>query len=876
MKTADSFDCVRFAAIVCLSLVGTGPFASAQDAQGTRVSRGVIALYDFSDSSGPLIKDRSGVGESLNLKIADVKAVRRAAGSLQVTGKTLIQSEKPATKLIEAIRTSGAITIEAWVRPTQAEQIGPARIVTLSLSPNERNFTLGHDVNRFDVRLRTSRTSSNGIPSLSSPARSLKTQLTHVVYTRGRSGRARLYLNGQQRADTTAAGDMRPWRTSLRLGLANEVTGDRSWLGTFFLVAIYSRDLAAQEVAQNFKAGAQAKPGSPGEATNPGAQLFATKIAPILSRHCLECHDSNSKKGGLDLSRKDTLLAGGESGKAIVPGKLADSLLWDSVESNEMPKKRPPLSSDEKKLLSQWIESGAAWSGGMIDPAVYAHDNRATDIWVQRLTLPEYVETVRSAVGVEIEREARELLPPELRADGFSNTAYNLNIDLKRVGAYARLSEIIVSRMDVAAFAARFSRNRRLEDIPMRDLVAKMGKWLFRGPLEDAEINNFRGIASTVVSAGGDFDESVSFILEAMLQSPRFIYRIENQRGDGTDWPVGEYELASRLSYIVWGGPPDTELMKAADDGKLSDRNVVSVHVERMLKDPRAIRRSLRFVDEWLNLDRLNNMSPNRDRFPDWDERLASDMRDETLAFFQEIAWTRKRPLSDLLNAQITVVTPRLAQHYGLPPQASGLTDVSEVPGRGGLLTQGSVLTVGGDEASMVTRGLFVLHDLLRGVVKDPPPCVDTTPVPTKAGLTQRGIAEARIANNACGGCHSRFEPLAFGLEKFDGLGRYHDKDEHGNGLRDDGEILFPGTAKPIKYQTSAELMKLLADSDRVRESITWKVTQFSLGRPLVAQDAPIVGRIHQASQKNGGTWTSLMTAIVTSDLVQLTRTESP
>ena len=184
------------------------------------------------------------------------------------------------------------------------------------------------------------------------------------------------------------------------------------------------------------------------------------------------------------------------------------------------------------------------------------------------------------------------------------------------------------------------------------------------------------------------------------------------------------------------------------------------------------------------------------------------------------------------------------------------------------------MLTVGGDEASMVTRGLLVLHELLRGVVKDPPPCVDTTPIPTKAGVSQRVIAEARIANVACGGCHAKFEPLAFGLEKFDGLGTYHETDEHGNKLRDDGEILFPGAAKAVPYGSSAQLMDLLAGSERVRQSITWKVTQFALGRPLVAADAAELDRIHKSAQEGGGTYASLMTAIVSSDLVRMTRTE--
>jgi hypothetical protein len=270
-------------------------------------------------------------------------------------------------------------------------------------------------------------------------------------------------------------------------------------------------------------------------------------------------------------------------------------------------------------------------------------------------------------------------------------------------------------------------------------------------------------------------------------------------------------------------------------------------------------------------------MKPNAKRYPSWEAALGHDMREETLAFFEDVVWKQKRPLNDLFNAQITYATPRLARHYGLVPKGDGLQryDLSKIPSRGGLLTQGSVLTIGGDDASMVTRGLFVLNDVLRGVIGAPPPGVDTTPVPAKPGMTLRGIAEQRIANVACGGCHKKFEPLAFGLENFDGLGTYRKKDEFGNALRADGEILVPGTGKPVKYKTSAELMDLLARSDRVKETITWKMTQFALGRPLGAADAGDVQRIHEAVTKNGGTYPAMMTAIILSDLVQNTRTQS-
>ena len=168
------------------------------------------------------------------------------------------------------------------------------------------------------------------------------------------------------------------------------------------------------------------------------------------------------------------------------------------------------------------------------------------------------------------------------------------------------------------------------------------------------------------------------------------------------------------------------------------------------------------------------------------------------------------------------------------------------------------------------------MRDLLRGVIGAPPPGVDTTPVPTKPGITHRNVAEERIRNEACGGCHKKFEPLAFGLEQFDGLGAFHQTDEFGNDLRADGELLIPGEAKPVAYKSAAELMKLLASSDRVQETLTWKLTQFALGRPLGAADAVAVQQIHRQTSESGGRYTDAITAIVMSDLVQNVRTEAP
>lgn len=606
-----------------------------------------------------------------------------------------------------------------------------------------------------------------------------------------------------------------------------------------------------------------------------GEALFEFEIAPLLAKHCLECHDTNRKEGALDLSRKAAAFRGGDSGKAIDPGHGSESELWELVESDDMPEDRPPLSRREKDLLKRWIDEGAVWTVDWIDPATYENEGGGEQ-WVRRLTISEYIETVRSTVGVDISEQAYEILPPDLRADGFSNTAYNLNVDMGHVNAYSQLAGIIVERMDTEAFALRFHDNPKFTDKDMGKLIEGIGRRLLRGPLTEEEVILFRGISTTVASAGGKMDEAVGYLVEAMLQSPRFIYRIEKQGINGESVPIDGYELASRLSYGIWGGPPDDRLLDLAEEDKLLDRENLETQIARLLSDPRAKNRSIEFAYEWLDLGRLDSLRPSSEKFPEWDPNLAGDMRAETLTVFEKLVWEDKRPLTDLLNVQNTFVTPELAEHYGLKKNRKAIEagelipyDLSTNPARGGLLTHGSVLTMGGDDASMVTRGLFVLRDLLRGIVKDPPPCLDTSPIPSSPGQSQRVIAEERVANRSCGGCHEKFEPLAFGLERFDGLGSYYKRDVFGNKLRQDGEILFPGAAKSQSFKTSAELMDLLASSDRVAETITWKLVQFVMGRPLGARDASEVQKIHENAREGGGTYQSIISSIAKSDLIR-------
>ena len=579
--------------LILLSFLTSFPLWAAPDP---------VAMYLFDEESGAKIEDRSGVKPGLDLVIQDQKAVKREKNGLRILKPTLIRSERPPGRLISAVKKTGEMSVSAWITPANTKQAGPARIFSLSKDSTNRNFTLGQEADKYDFRFRTTKTDSNGNPSVSSAGRSVRLEKTHIVYTRSRDGKARMFINGRKAGERNASGATSNWDGGYLLTLANEHTKDRPWLGEDHQVAIYDRALREGEVRELFQSGHKPKPKATPEELRKrrSEELFVSHIESIFARHCLECHDASTKEGKLDLSQKTTAFKDPE---IISAGHLAKSELWDSVESDEMPEDRDPLSAEEKKHLREWIETGAVWTSETLDPSAHTLSAKAAK-YPRRLTRSEYIETVRVVTGVDISKEAMELLPPDLRADGFTNTAYNLGVDFKHVEAYARLAELIVGRMDVAAFAKRFSRSRSVTQKPIRALIESMGHWVMRGPLRSQDVDLYQGISTTVVATGEGFDASVGYILQAMLQSPRFHYRIE------PEGQVGSYEIASRLSYMIWGGPPDRELLDAAKGNQLYDSSQIKRQVERMLRDPRAVKQSQTFIAEWLHLDRLDHLQP--------------------------------------------------------------------------------------------------------------------------------------------------------------------------------------------------------------------------------------------------------------------------
>lgn len=513
---------------------------------------------------------------------------------------------------------------------------------------------------------------------------------------------------------------------------------------------------------------------------------------------------------------------------------------------------------------------GNIGDGGGAEPASETQALCADEPFARRLTVAEYVASVRDVLGVDIAAEAATALPADLRADGFSNTAGALIVTLDHVEGYDELAELAVSKLgDVTAFAAEHVSCAEVDRACGQALAQALAPLLLRSPASDDEVAELAAVFDAVSAEGEGFDVAVTLLLRAMLQSPRFLYRIEDERCDEEICAVDGWAMASRLSYLLWGSAPDATLRQAAD--ALTSDEQIEAQVRRMLADPRARETSRRYLSDWLNLGRLDNLQRDATAFPDWDPALARDMKDETLAYWEHIVWEEERSLSTLFTSERAFITPGLAAHYGIDvaPSEDGSYDLSGVPERIGLLTQGSIATIGGNTASMVSRGLFLLENFLCSEIGSPPPGIDTTPPPVEPGASQRTASEGRVENPSCGGCHSRMEPLSWGIERYDATGAYAEIDPLGNDLLQDGSVIFPGrSGGPVPYATTAELAALFGESDEVMSCMAQKSTQFAMGRPLhrgEKADGCTLAAIDERFLASAGTYADLMVAIALS-----------
>ena len=389
----------------------------------------------------------------------------------------------------------------------------------------------------------------------------------------------------------------------------------------------------------------------------------------------------------------------------------------------------------------------------------------------------------------------------------------------------------------------------------------------FRRPVRDDEVKRLMALWSSADEAGDSFDKSIHFALQAVLTSPHFLFRVEldprpDEKGIHT---LNEYELATRLSYFLWSSMPDDELFALAAKGEL--RKNLDAQVKRMLKDPKSRALVDNFAGQWLQLRLLYSHTPNTDLFPAWDEPLRSAMIQETEQFFEHIM-REDRSMLEFLDADYTFVNERLAKHYGMKDVKGDQFRRVELKGeqRGGLLTQASILTITSypDRTSPVQRGKWVLETLLG--TPPPPPPPDVVPLADQKELkgTLRQKMEQHRVNPACASCHQRMDPIGFGLENFDAIGRWRTND--GKDSIDPSGTLPSGKS----FKGAKELKDLLKSQPKLfSRCVTDRLLTYALGRGLERYDRCAVNDIAAALEQNDFRFSVLITEIVKSDPFQ-------
>ncbi|HEV8260176.1 MAG TPA: DUF1592 domain-containing protein [Burkholderiales bacterium] len=406
-------------------------------------------------------------------------------------------------------------------------------------------------------------------------------------------------------------------------------------------------------------------------------------------------------------------------------------------------------------------------------------------------------------------------------------------------------------------------------------ILASLARRAYRRPVKKNDLKPLIRLFAEGRRDGGSFDSGIEMALRAILVSPDFLFRVDHDpkgSAPGTVHRVGDFELASRLSFFFWSSIPDEELLRLAGQGRLRDPAILNRQVSRMLADSRAKALVDNFAGQWLRLRNLAEWRPDPDKYPGFDPPLREAMQRETELFFDYIV-REDRSLVELLDAGYTFVNERLAAHYGIPGVRGSYYRRVDLDGptRGGILTQGSVLTVTSypTRTSPVLRGKWILENVMGAPPPPPPPVVPALADNVSASPKNlREALEKHRADAGCASCHARLDPLGFALENYDAVGKFRTS-EGGGEIDASGSL--PGG---ITVRGAGDLKKVLLDRrDEFVECFAEKLLTYALGRGLEHYDFPAIRQIRRDAARNEYRFSSLAFAIVNSVPFQMRRT---
>jgi hypothetical protein len=521
----------------------------------------------------------------------------------------------------------------------------------------------------------------------------------------------------------------------------------------------------------------------------------------------------------------------------------------NALAASEMPPpEKPQPTQVERDAVIAWIDRLLDGPGG---------DTPSDPGWVttHRLTRTEYNRTIHDLLGVG--GEPAEVFPPDSAggAGAFDNQSDTLYV-----------SPLLMERLlDVSLMVVEKAKPERLGWVqPEKDkkgqvtpatsrkaAEATLTAFLpraWRRPVPRAEVLNLLKVYDRAVKKNNvTHDDALRLTCAAALTSPNFLFRLETFKAGNTPYALGPYDLANRLSYFLWSTMPDAALFQAAEDGSLATPEGLTAQVTRMLADPKAEILPRQFMGQWLGTDELaGGLGPDPKHFKGYSTTLRTAMMAEPAVFLTQLL-KHNGSLTDLIAADYVYVNRELAEHYGLSGvRDDGFTRVAVTDGkRGGLITMAGVLAITSrpSRTSPVIRGKWILQELLSYPPPPPPPNVPALPEaedgkPNVGTLRQR--LERHRTDPACNGCHQRIDPLGFGLENYDAIGRWRSRGDHGEQLDTVGTMPTGET-----FDGPAALKQLLKTrQERIMQTVVERMLTYALGRPIARYDRATVRQI--------------------------------
>jgi hypothetical protein len=620
--------------------------------------------------------------------------------------------------------------------------------------------------------------------------------------------------------------------------------------------------------------------------------FFAEKLYPVMHNvQCNLCHNDNGVASGTELefpsvhaNHEQVTAFGLKLMDLIDRDDPRQSMLFLKPTNREEHTggERIKPGTEQEKVLLEWITYLAGLTDEQQQRAreqISQAERRALEpLMVRRLTHSQYNHTVRDLLGDE--SQPANSFPKEDFIRGFKNQTEAQGISPLQAEAYAKAAERL------AANAFRGGDPQGL--IPCQpgspnhtncaeEFVRQFGLKAFRRPLTDSEVNVYTTLFRRETGRKTDFVSGAKIVVEAMLQSPHFLFRV--QRGT-----FPQYELASRLSYFLWDTMPTAEMLDAAGRGDFAQQEQLEATARRMLRDPRARTSLEEFLSQWMRFDRVLTATRDRRRYGDFNVEVAAAMVEETKTLFNYLVW-EDRNFMEFFTADYTFPSTNLAQLYDLPepPEEYAMVKYPENSGRSGVLGHGSFLVATSKpaETSPTERGLFIRNHFLGHEVPPPPPGVNTAlpDVTENKPMTNRQRLQVHLNSEACSDCHRLIDPIGLGFEQYNAIGGFQEKmslrfrgGRYGDGNTTTIDLDFDTSAyvqgiEDSAFETPKELGRILAENEACQKCIVKQLFRYAFGREETASDQPVIDGILKKFRDSGFRFRELIVAMVTSEL---------